>query len=91
VIGVLLGSQVPASWGLGFAGTLAILCIMLPLMMNHAAIVGVLVASVVALLAFAMPYKLGLLIAVIAGMGAAMLVDEWRESRRDRHDREGKR
>lgn len=91
VIGVLLGSQVPASWGLGFAGTLAILCIMLPLMMNHAAIVGVLVASVVALLAFSMPYKLGLLIAVIAGMGTAMLVDEWRESRRDRHDRKGKR
>lgn len=90
VIGVLLGSQVPASWGLGFAGTLAILCIMLPLTMNRAAAAGVLVAGVVAIVAFGMPYKLGLLLAVVTGMGIAMLVDEWRESRRDRQNGEGK-
>lgn len=90
VIGVLLGSQVPASWGLGFAGTLAILCIMLPLTMNRAAAAGVLVAGVVAILAFGMPYKLGLLLAVVIGMGIAMLVEEWSESRRDRQNGEGK-
>lgn len=44
IIGIFLGSAVPAEWGLGFAGTLAILCIMVPLMINNAALCGVLVA-----------------------------------------------
>eukprot|EP01034_Spumella_vulgaris_P035784 gene35783-44122_t len=30
IAGVFLGSAVPAEWGLGFAGTLAIICIMVP-------------------------------------------------------------
>lgn len=79
VVGILLGSQIPASWGLGFAGTLAILCIMLPLMLNRAAVAGVLVASIVALLALNFPYKLGLLLAVAAGMSAAIAFEEWLE------------
>ena len=88
VIGILLGNQVPASWGLGFAGTLAILCVMLPLVINRAAIVGVAVAGAVALLAAKMPYKLGLLIAVVIGMASAMLLDESLEKRRNRKDLE---
>lgn len=80
VIGVLLGSQVPAHWGLGFAGTLAILCITLPLIINRAALLGVLVAGVTALLANELPYKLGLLLAVLLGMGSAMLLDELLEA-----------
>jgi predicted branched-subunit amino acid permease len=79
VIGILLGSQVPSSWGLAFAGTLAILCVMLPLTMNKAALVGVIVAGIVALLAARFPYKLGLLLAVVVGMCAAMAVEEWLE------------
>ncbi|MFZ6646228.1 AzlC family ABC transporter permease [Undibacterium sp. TJN25] len=81
VIGILLGSQVPANWGLGFAGTLAILCIMLPLVMNKAALVGVVVAGAIALATIHMPYKLGLLISVLAGMAVAMAVEEWLEKR----------
>jgi len=85
VIGILLGSQVPASWGLGFAGTLAILCIMLPLVMSKAALAGVAVAGAIALVSVNMPYKLGLLIAVLAGMAVAMAVEEWLEKRRDKN------
>jgi predicted branched-subunit amino acid permease len=76
IIGILLGSQVPTHWGLGFAGTLAILCVMLPLIQNRAAVVGVLVASVVAILGHAIPYKLGLLLAVLIGMASAMWYEE---------------
>ncbi|MFZ6771286.1 AzlC family ABC transporter permease [Undibacterium sp. SXout7W] len=82
IIGILLGSQIPASWGLGFAGTLAILCIMLPLIINRAAFVGVLVASVVGVMAVNVPYKLGLLLAVILGMATAMIWDEKISSRK---------
>src|SRR5476649_2118031 len=42
IAGIFLGSAVPAEWGLGFAGTLAILCITVPLVANWAALAGVL-------------------------------------------------
>ena len=76
VIGIFLGSAVPAEWGLGFAGTLAILCIMVPLMINNAALCGVLVAGAISVLAYDLPYKLGLLLAVLVGMVTAMVIEE---------------
>jgi predicted branched-subunit amino acid permease len=88
VIGILLGSQVPASWGLGFAGTLAILCVMLPSVINMAAVAGVLAASAVAMLMVNLPYKLGLLIAVIVGMVVAMMCEEWLEKKSEKNKRE---
>ena len=75
IIGIFLGSAVPPEWGLGFAGTLAIVCVMIPLIVGVPALCGVLVAGAVAVAAFALPYKLGLLVAVVAGMAAAMLVE----------------
>jgi hypothetical protein len=38
----------------------------------------------VAVLAYALPYKLGLLLAVVVGMGAAMIVEETLEKRKVR-------
>lgn len=77
IIGICLGSQVPTHWGLGFAGTLAIICVTVPLVVGRAAIAGVIVAGVVALWGYDLPYKLGLLAAVIVGMIVALLVEEW--------------
>jgi predicted branched-subunit amino acid permease len=83
VIGILLGSQIPSQWGLGFAGTLAIVCVTVPLITNWAALLGVCVASVVAVLGIHWPYKLGVLAAVIAGMLVAMLANELMQRRRE--------
>ncbi|HEU4844314.1 MAG TPA: AzlC family ABC transporter permease [Burkholderiaceae bacterium] len=76
IAGIFLGSAVPPEWGLGFAGTLAIICITVPLVASRPTLCGVLVAAVVAVLAAGLPYKLGLLAAVVLGMAAAMLVEE---------------
>ena len=75
VLGILVASQVPASWGVGYAGTLALLAVMIPLVANRAALIAVIVAGSVAVLAYGLPYKLGLLLALLAGMAAASLVD----------------
>jgi predicted branched-subunit amino acid permease len=84
IAGIFLGSTVPTEWGLGFAGTLAIICVMIPLMIGRPALCGVVVAGVVSVLAAALPYKLGLLLAVLVGMLTAMAVEEgtekWRNS-----------
>lgn len=76
LIGIFLGSAIPAEWGLGFAGTLAILCITVPLIINNAALCGVLVAGAISVLAYDLPYKLGLLVAVVVGMVTAMVIEE---------------
>ena len=84
-IGIVLGAVVPAEWGLGFAGTLAILCVTVPLILSRAALCGVLVAGTVAVLAYGLPYKLGLLVAVLVGMVSAMAVEELTEKWTKRH------
>jgi predicted branched-subunit amino acid permease len=75
VAGILLAGRIPESWGIGFAGTLALLAIMIPLTVNAAALAGVLVAGAVAVLGASLPYRLGLLLAVVVGMTVAMSVD----------------
>lgn len=77
VAGILLASQIPQEWGIGFAGTLALLAITIPLTINAAALAGVVVASAVAIAAAGLPFRLGLLVAVIVGMAAAMIVDSF--------------
>jgi 4-azaleucine resistance transporter AzlC len=79
IAGIFLGSTVPLEWGLGFAGTLAIICIAVPMVQSRAGLCGVLVASVTAVLGAGLPYKLGLLVAVIFGMISAMAVEEGSE------------
>jgi predicted branched-subunit amino acid permease len=85
IAGIFLGSTVPPEWGLSFAGTLAIICVMIPLMAGRPALCGVLVAGAVSVLAAGLPYKLGLLLAVLVGMLTAMAVEEtaekWRNKR----------
>ena len=84
IAGIFLGSAVPEEWGLGFAGSLAILCILVPMVLGSATLCGVLVASATAVLAYGLPFKLGLLAAVVMGMATAILVQEAIE-RRKRH------
>jgi predicted branched-subunit amino acid permease len=74
IAGILLGSVI--------AGTVAILCMTVPLVTNNAALAGVVVAGAVAVLARPLPYKLGLLLAVVLGMVVAMIVQETGEKRR---------
>ena len=66
-------------------GTLAIICVTVPLVLGRAALCGVLVSGAVAVAAFRLPYKLGLLVAVLAGMLSAMAVEELTEKWKSKH------
>ncbi|HBI82646.1 branched-chain amino acid ABC transporter permease [Orrella sp. NBD-18] len=77
VIGIALASFVPTSWSLDFAAILALLAILMPLVNNRPVYVSMLVTAVVAWLTQPLPLRLGLLIAVIAGILGGM----WAESR----------
>jgi predicted branched-subunit amino acid permease len=86
IIGIFLGNAVPTEWGLGFAGTLAIVCILVPMVASKPALCGVLVAAAVSVLAADLPYKLGLLAAGVVGMVTAMIVEETGDKLRARRD-----
>jgi predicted branched-subunit amino acid permease len=88
VAGILLAGWIPDRWGIGFAGTLALLAIAIPLIINAAALVGVVVAAVVGVLGASLPYRLGLLLAIVLGMTAAMMVDSATDERRGGRRRE---
>lgn len=75
VVGILLAGQIPESWNIGFAGTLALLGLLIPLVSNLPGLVGVLAASALALALHHLPYRLGMLVAVIAGVAVAMGVE----------------
>ena len=74
--GIFLAQQIPASWGIGFAGSLALLAIAIPLVRNRPTIVGVVVACTVAVATVQWPYRLGLVSAMLLGIVAAVFAEQ---------------
>jgi predicted branched-subunit amino acid permease len=69
--GMALGTQLPASWGLDFAVPLSFLALLVPVLRDRPSWTAAAVA------AYAMPLRLGLVTAALAGVGAAALVQRW--------------
>lgn len=72
ILGIFLAGRVPGSWGLEFAAILALIALTVPMINSRPALVGAAVAALVAVLAAGFPLKLGLVLAVLAGISAAM-------------------
>jgi predicted branched-subunit amino acid permease len=83
LIRILLASQIPRDWGIGFAGTLVLLGLTIPLIVNRATLAGVIVASAVAVAAAGLPYRLGLVAAILAGIAASVTIDRMTGSATD--------
>ncbi len=83
IVGIVGGAFIPTSWGLQFAGTLALLPLVLPACRSWAGASGALTAGCVALLGNGWPYKSGLLVGVVAGIVAATAVDNFTSSQRE--------
>jgi len=77
LVGVLLGASVPSlqHLGLEFAMAATFTGIVVPLLRSKPMIGAALVAAVVALLGRDLPYKLGLMLAAMAGVVAGMLLE----------------
>jgi predicted branched-subunit amino acid permease len=75
IAGILLASLFPDDWGLELAGTLALIPLIVSAIATRSTLAAVAVASVVALLAFDLPYRLGLPLAVFAALAAGACAD----------------
>lgn len=75
VIGVVAGRAIPAAWSLEFAVPLTFLALGIVVIRDRAMVVAAIVAGLVAVIAWPLPYRLGLVAAGAAGIGSGMLVD----------------
>lgn len=73
--GVLLGARIPAHWHLEFSIVLTFLAIVAPGIRDRAVAAAACAAGVTAVLAWSLPLRLGLLLAVAAGISVGMLVE----------------
>ena len=67
-LGILLGSAIPDSWSLDFALPLTFIAMVVPALKDRPAIAAALSAGVTALLAYSLPYRLGLILAALVGI-----------------------
>lgn len=73
--GIIGASYVPSEWGLEFTGTLALVALVGPSLNVRPAVIGALMAALVAVFTHALPFKLGLFCGALAGILAATLTD----------------
>jgi predicted branched-subunit amino acid permease len=75
MIGIFLAYNVPLHWGIGFAGTLTLMGLALSLLDGRATAVAGLVAGCAAVAAYALPYKLNIVVAIAAAVAMGLLID----------------
>jgi 4-azaleucine resistance transporter AzlC len=76
--GIFLGAAVPESWSLDFTLALTFIALVFPTLRDRASVGSALAAGFIALIAFSLPFKLGLFLAALAGV----LVGLWLENRK---------
>jgi 4-azaleucine resistance transporter AzlC len=73
-VGVFLGAQIPASWGLDITLALTFIALVAPALKDRPGVLTAVVASLTALVFHSLPYKLGLIaaafIAIVSGVWA---------------------
>lgn len=84
IAGILLANVIPLSWGLGFAGVLALMGVLYSMLKDKATWLACVVACGAAVATFALPLKLNILVAIAAAVIAGLLM-ETAERRAARH------
>ena len=74
-LGIFLGTAIPESWSLDFALPLTFIAMVVPVLKDRSAIAAALSAGVVALVAFSLPYKLGLILAALVGITVGTVLE----------------
>ena len=73
--GVFLGAVVPASWSLDFAVALTFIALVIPTLKDRPSYAAAISAGLVAIAAFFIPYKLGIITATMVGVIIGLLYE----------------
>ncbi len=74
-LGIFLGASIPQNWPLDFALPLTFIALVMPVLRNRPAVMAALSAGLVALLAYNLPFKLGLILAALTGILVGTLLE----------------
>jgi len=75
IVGILVGGLAPSTWGLDLAASLALLGVLVPMADRLPSFAGVVVAAVLSVLLVDVPMRLGLVLAIIAGVVVAVATE----------------
>ena len=75
ILGALAGALIPESWSLDFAIPLVFMVLIIPALDRKPGIAAAIVGGVVAVTARDVPYRLGLIIAALAGIAAGVIAE----------------
>jgi len=67
-LGIFLGAALPSSWPLDFAIPLTFIAMVMPVLKDKPIVAAAVSAGTVALLAYSLPFKLGLILAALVGI-----------------------
>ena len=73
--GIVLAAQVPLQWGLGFAGVLALVGILCSLCQTRLRAISLVVSGTAAVVAFALPLRLNILVAIASAVVVCLLIE----------------
>ena len=77
LLGIVLADVIPTQWGLGFAGSLALLGITGTLLIDRGTWIAAAVAACAAFAAFALPFHLNIVVAIAAAIAVGVLFDHF--------------
>ncbi len=75
LIGIVFADVIPTSWGIGFAGTLALLGFTYSMLADRATWISAAVAGCAAIAAYAAPLRLNIVIAIAAAVAMGLMLD----------------
>jgi 4-azaleucine resistance transporter AzlC len=73
--GIFLGSRVPPTWSLDFTLALTFMALLIPALTDRPSILAALTAGTIAVVGANWPYRMGLLVAAVAGIAAGVLAE----------------
>lgn len=79
-IGIFLGAGIPDSWNLDFALPLTFIAMVVPVLRTIPAVAAASSAGIVSLIAYGLPYKLGLILAALAGIVVGTVLEKGRKA-----------
>lgn len=79
--GIVFATAIPEAWGLRFAGTLALLGLLITLAKDRRTLFSAGLAGTAAIACFGLPYRLYIVVAVAAAVACGLLLDQVEKSR----------
>ena len=81
LLGIAAAARIPREWGLEFAGLLALVALLVPMLVTSTALAATAVAALASVLLAGLPVHLGLVAGILAGVAAGFAIDRLKSGR----------